>query len=196
MVSRLIRSKGVLEFMAAAQEVGARFPHVRFLLVGPSDDESVDRLNSTELTQLKQTLTCPGPRRDIPAVMAVSDIFVLPSAYREGIPRVLLEAASMGLPIVTTDSPGCNEVVEHDVNGLLVPVGNPAALSQSILHLFEQPELRQRFGQASRHRAVERFDILIIADQTRSVYQELLAYKGLLAKPASGMRRNKPYSDI
>lgn len=175
MVSRVIRSKGVLEFMVAAREVGARHPNVRFLLVGPSDDDSVDRLNSAELTQLKQTVTWPGPRRDIPVVLAISDIFVLPSAYREGIPRVLLEAASMGLPIVTTDSPGCNEVAEHRVNGFFVPVRNPAALSRAILRLTEQPELRQRFGQVSRRRAVEDFDLSIIAEQTRAAYQQLLA---------------------
>ena len=141
---------------------------------------SVDQLNSAELHQLKQTVTWTGPRRDIPVVLAISDIFVLPSAYREGIPRVLLEAASMGLPIVTTDSPGCNEVAEHSVNGFLVPVRNPAALSRAILILIEQLELRLRFGHVSRRRAVEHFDLSIIAAQTRAVYQQLLASKGLL----------------
>ena len=179
MVSRLIRSKGVLEFMAAAQEVGARFSDVRFLLIGPEDDESVDRLNSEELTQLKQAVTWLGSRRDIPAVLAVSDIFAFPS-YREGIPRVLLEAASMGLPIVTTDSPGCNEVVEHGVNGYLVPVRDSEALSQAIIRMIELPELRQRFGRVSRQRAVKRFDLSIVADQMRAVYLQLLARKALL----------------
>ena len=179
MVSRVIRSKGVLEFMVAAREVSARYPNLRFLLVGPNDDDSVDRLNSAELTQLKQTVIWPGTRRDIPVVLAISDIFVLPSAYREGIPRVLLEAASMGLPIVTTDSPGCNEVAKHGINGFLVGVRNPTELSRTILLLTEQPELRQRFGQASRRRAIEHFDLSSIADQTRTVYQQLLAYKGL-----------------
>jgi len=180
MVSRVIRSKGVLEFMVAAREVGACNPDVHFLLVGPNDDDSIDQLSSAELHRLKQTVTWTGPRRDMPVVLAISDIFVLPSAYREGIPRVLLEAASMGLPIVTTDSPGCNEVAEHSVNGFLVPVRNPAALSQAILILIEQSEMRQRFGQISRRRAVEHFDLSIIADQTRAVYQQLLAYKVLL----------------
>ena len=86
----------------------------------------------------------------------------------------------MGLPIVTTDSPGCNEVSEHRVNGFLVPVNNPIALSRAILRLAEQSELRQRFGQASRQRAVKHFDLSIIAEQTRAVYQQLLACKGLL----------------
>ncbi|MBM4430202.1 MAG: glycosyltransferase family 4 protein, partial [Chloroflexi bacterium] len=113
MVSRLIRSKGVMEFAVAAQTVRERHLEVAFLLVGPADEESVDRLTPTELSQLARVVTWTGARKDIPAVLAASDILVLPSFYREGIPRVLLEAASMGLPIVTTDSPGCREVVEH-----------------------------------------------------------------------------------
>ena len=182
MVSRVIRSKGVLEFIYAAQEVGARCPGVRFLLIGPEDFENVDRLNSEELTQLKQSeaVTWPGPRRDIPGVLAMSDIFVLPTAFPEGIPRILLEAASMELPIITTDTPGCNEVVEHGVNGFLVPVGDPEALSQAIMRLIEQPELRKRFGRISRQRVIERFDISVVADQTSSVYRKLLERKALL----------------
>lgn len=187
MVSRVIRSKGVLEFMAAALRLGARYPKVHFLLVGPADEESIDRLDSTELAQLKQAITWPGLRRDIPAVLAMSSIFVLPSAFREGIPRVLLEAASMGLPIITTNSPGCNEVVEDGVNGFFVPTHNPEALSEAISRLVEQPELRQRFGHASRQRAVERFDLSIIAGQTHKVYRQLLAPKALL--PAIEVQR-------
>jgi glycosyltransferase involved in cell wall biosynthesis len=182
MISRVIRSKGVLDFMAAAQNIASRYTNVRFLLIGTPDDESVDRLNSAELTRLKQAVIWPGPRQDIPTVLAASDIFVLPSTYREGIPRVLLEAASTELPIITTNSPGCNEVVENDVNGFLVPVRDPDALSQAILRLIEQPELRQRFGRASRQRAVAHFDLSVIAAQTRSVYHELLARKGCCDK--------------
>ena len=177
MVARVIRSKGVLEYMAAAQEVRARYPNVHFLLIGANDHESLDRLSAEELTLLRKSLTWPGPRRDIPTILALSNIFVFPSAYREGVPRVLLEAASMGLPIITTDSPGCNEVVKNGMNGYLVPVGDPAALGRAIFRLVEQPELRRRFGWFSRQRAVERFDISVVAEQTRSMYRELLAHK-------------------
>lgn len=181
MVSRLIRSKGVMEFVAAAQTVHEHHPQVALLLVGPADEESVDRLTPAELSQLKRLVTWTGMRNDIPTVLAASGIFVLPSFYREGIPRVLLEAASMGLPIVTTDSPGCSEVVEHGVNGFLVPPRDPDALAQAILRLIADPEMRHRFGRESRQRAVARFDLSKIADQTRSIYQELLMRKGLLS---------------
>ena len=175
MISRVIRSKGVLEFMAAAQEVSARHPWVRFLLVGPNDESSLDRLSRTELAQLKQLVHWSGSRKDVPVVLASSDIFVLPSGYREGIPRVLLEAASMGLPIITTDSAGCNEVVEDGVNGLLVPPRDATALGGALLQLAVDSELRERFGRESRRRALERFDLSIIVEQTRSVYRRLLA---------------------
>ncbi len=180
MIARVIRAKGVLEFAAAAQAVRARRPGVAFLLVGPADDDSVDRLTPAEQAQLAQTVTWAGARKDIPAVLAASDVFALPSFYREGIPRALLEAASMGLPLITTDSPGCNEAVGHEVNGFLIPPHDPAALAQAILRLADDPDMRRRFGQASRQRAVACFDLAKIADETRSVYKELLARKGLL----------------
>ena len=176
MISRVIRTKGILEFVTTAQDVESRFPHVRFLLIGPSDDNSVDRLTPAQLSELKESVIWPGPRRDIPTVLAMSDIFVLPSAYREGIPRVLLEAASMELPIVTTDSPGCNEVVEHGLNGFLVPVNDSRALTKAIVRLIEHPELRQDFGRASRQRAVTNFDLSVVAEQTWSTYQQLLSH--------------------
>lgn len=176
MISRVIRPKGVLEFAAAAQTIQVQYSQVSFVLIGP-EDKVGGALSPEELNHLKQHVIWPGPRRDIPAVLAISDIFVLPSAYREGIPRVLLEAASMGVALVTTDTPGCNEVVEHGVNGLLVPPGDAAALSQSISTLIEQPELRRRFGQLSRRRTVERFDLAVIAAQIADAYTHLLVHK-------------------
>lgn len=180
MVSRIIKSKGVFEFMSAAQEVITHYPNARFLLVGPEDNESLDRLNADELKQLKQVVTWLGSRQDISSILAVSDIFVLPSAYREGMPRVLLEAASMGLPIVTTDSPGCREVVENNINGFLIPTRDSSALREALLHLIAKPQLRQVFGQISRERAVERFDFLKIARRIHTVYEQLLKHQALL----------------
>jgi glycosyltransferase involved in cell wall biosynthesis len=184
MVSRVIRSKGVTEFAAAAEEVRRRHPEAHFLLVGPADANSVDGFKPAELTQITGAVNWAGPRRDVPRVLAASDLFVLPSFYREGIPRALLEAASMALPLITTDSPGCNQVVEDGVNGFLVPVRDAAALGQAIVRLVAGPELRRRFGQVSRRRAVERFDLSVIAAQTRALYRELLARRA----PASAAK--------
>ncbi len=180
MISRVIRSKGVLEFMAAAQQITHQFPNTHFLLIGPDDHESLDRLDQTQQRQLKQTVTWPGSSSDIPVILAVSDIFVFPSHHREGIPRVSLEAASMGLPIVTTDAPGCKEVVEDGVNGFLIPQRDIEALVQAILHLMADPDMRRHFGMESRMRAVMFFDLSVIAEQTRRMYWRLLNRKGLL----------------
>ena len=174
MISRVIRSKGVLEFATAAREIRRRNPRVRFLLVGPDDQGSCDRLSAGEWATVRDAVTVSGQRGDVPVLLSLSDVFVLPSAYREGIPRVLLEAASMGLPIVTTDSPGCNAAVADGVNGFLVPTCDAAALRRAIGALIENSELRRSFGSASRRRAVEHFDLSLIANQTRTVYRELL----------------------
>jgi lipopolysaccharide/colanic/teichoic acid biosynthesis glycosyltransferase len=178
MVSRVIRSKGVPEFGAAAARVRGGHPAVRFLLVGPDDPDSRDRLTAGELRTLRDRVTWPGPTADVRVVLAITDVFVLPSAYREGVPRVLLEAAAMALPIVTTAMPGCSAVVEEGANGFLVPTGDTAALAVAVSRLVASPGLRARFGAASRQRAVERFDLQVVAAQMRALYGEALAEGG------------------
>ncbi len=180
MVARVMRSKGVEEFAAAAQAVRQSHPRTAFLLVGPADEQCVDRFHPQELRHLLGPVLWPGPRGDIPAVLAASDVFVLPSFYREGIPRSLLEAASMGLPLVTTRSPGCAEVVVEGVNGFLVPVRDARALASAVARLVENPALRRRFGAESRRLAVSRFDLGVIAEQTRGVYHRLLNLQPLV----------------
>ena len=179
MIARINRSKGVFEFMAAADSVRKQYPQVRFLLVGPAN-RGIDSLSPHELQKLEESVLWPGPRQDIPTVLAISEVFVLPSAYREGIPRVLLEAAAMGLPLITTDSPGCNDVVIDGVNGFLVPTHDAAAIGRAVTHLLETPEVRQKFGVMSRRRVLEHFSLSIVTHRTQSIYQEQLAHKGLL----------------
>ena len=185
MVTRVIRSKGVLDLLAAARALRAVRPRVRFLLVGADEPESMDRLSEAELGRLQRELIWTGPRDDVPALLAASDVMAFPSGYGEGIPRVLLEAASMALPIVTTDAPGCREVVEPGVNGLLVPIGDAAALAAAVERLVVDPALRQRFGENARERAIARFDLGVVAERTRVLYRELLAHgeaRGLTAR--------------
>jgi glycosyltransferase involved in cell wall biosynthesis len=186
MVSRVIRTKGVAEFAAAARAVREQIPASHFLLVGPADPDSVDRLGPGELAALSGAVHWPGPRRDVPRLLAASDAFVLPSYLREGIPRALLEAAALGLPLVTTDAPGCREVVEDGVNGFLVPVRDAEAVARAVVRLLGEPDLRQRFGRESRRRAVSRFDLSVVVERTRALYREVLAAKGLgVAREAS-----------
>jgi len=179
MISRVIRSKGVLEFAAAARRVQAARPGVRFLLVGPVERSSLDRLDEAELRELGESLVWPGARRDVPAVLAASDLLCLPTAYREGLPRVLLEGGAVGLPLVATDAPGCRDVIEHGVNGLLVRIGDAEGLAEAVLRLVDDPELRRRLGDAARRRVRERFDLSVVAAATGELYRELLARKGV-----------------
>ena len=179
MISRILRSKGVLELAAAARAVRQAEPEVNFLLVGPADPDSLDALTAEELRDLRGSVTWVGPRRDVKEILALADIFVFPSFYREGIPRVLVEAASMALPLVAAEGPGSKDVVEDGVNGFLVPPKNPAAIADAVLRLVRAPELRARFGERSRQRAVSQFDLSVVAERTRSLYQALLQGKGV-----------------
>lgn len=180
MVSRILRSKGVLDFCAAARAVRIANPDTRFLLVGPEDADSVEALTVTELAELRDSVTWLGPWSDVRRILALADIFVFPSYYREGVPRALLEAASMGLPLVAADVPGSRDVVEDGVNGFLVAPQDPQAVAEAVLQLAGAPELRGRFGERSRHRAVTRFASTVVAERTQSVYRELLTAKQIL----------------
>jgi glycosyltransferase involved in cell wall biosynthesis len=134
-------------------------------------------------------VTWRGPRPDIPAVLAASEVFVLPSD-REGLSRVLLEAAAMELPLVTTAVPGCRDIVEEGVNGFLVAPRDAPALAQAIARLVADADLRRRLGLASRQRVLQHFDLGIVAEQTLTAYRTLLQRKGRLpmdAMPATGM---------
>jgi glycosyltransferase involved in cell wall biosynthesis/peptidoglycan/xylan/chitin deacetylase (PgdA/CDA1 family) len=173
MVARAIRTKGVMEYAEAADRLTSELPGVRFLLVGADDPRSVDRLDRAERARVGNTTVWPGHRTDVREILAASDVFVLPS-YGEGIPRALMEAGSMGLPSVTTDVPGCRDVVEDDRNGILVPPRDAEALTEALRSLIADPERRRRLGTEARRVAVERFDTRAIADEIASLYWRLL----------------------
>lgn len=193
MVSRLIRSKGILDFGAAARLLDEGCgDRVRFFLVGPIDRQSLDGLGHEEIERLKPHVTWLGERSDVRSILASTDIFVLPSWYREGVPRVLLEAASMGLPLVSTATPGCEDVVRDGKNGTLVPPREPERLAEAIRRLADDADLRKRYGAESRKLAVEEFDLSKVARRTVSLYSKLLASKprvGDEVEAASGLAR-------
>jgi glycosyltransferase involved in cell wall biosynthesis len=179
MVSRLLRSKGVLEFAAAARAVRSEDSSVNFLLVGAADSGSLDKLTAAELEEVRRSVTWAGHRNDVKNVLAAADVFVFPSYYREGIPRVLLEAASMGLPLVAANVAGSRDVVDDGVNGFLVPPRDVPAHTDAVLRLVRAPELRRRFGASSRSRAMSHFDSSLVAANTASLYRTLLEGKQL-----------------
>jgi glycosyltransferase involved in cell wall biosynthesis len=171
MVSRLLRDKGVYEFIGAAKIVRSKNSSVQFLLVGDIDDGNPTSMNSEAIASLANSMdvTWLGARTDIAELLAESHIACLPS-YREGLPKSLIEAASVGRPIVTTDAPGCREVVTHMVNGLLVQPRDAQALALAIEKLVENPNLRKLMGEENRRKAETEYANKIIINQTHRVY--------------------------
>ncbi len=175
MVCRLIWYKGVKEFVEAAEIVKQKYPDVCFQLGG---DLELTHPNGVEETwiqaQVEQGLIeFIGHIDDMPNQLQQTDIFILPSYYREGVPRVLLEAAACGVPVITTNSTGCKEAVADKETGFLVEPQNSQALADAIVKILANPELGTNLGKTGRKRIEEKFDIEIITDQYLSVYRSL-----------------------
>jgi glycosyltransferase involved in cell wall biosynthesis len=174
MVSRLLWSKGVPEFIDAAEQVAADHPGTRFQLAGewdPDNPEAVDP-SFVEEARNRGAVEFLGYLDDMPGTLRRTDIFVLPTYYGEGVPRVILEASASAVPVVSTDVPGCREAVIDGETGLLVPARDNQALSSAIAKLLEDEQLRQKLGRNGRRMVEERFDIHAITHQYLEVYRE------------------------
>jgi len=169
-VGRMVREKGYEELFEAARIVRARSPEVRFLAVGETDAAKSDAVTARAIEAARADIVFTGWRADVADLMALLDVFVLPS-WREGLPRSATEALASGLPQVLTDIRGCREVVHDGVEGLLVPVRDPERLADAILRLAGDPSLRRRMAVAARARAESVFDerrvTAIVVDETR-----------------------------
>jgi glycosyltransferase involved in cell wall biosynthesis len=176
LVGRLVREKGYHEVFAAARRVRAEHPQVRFVVAGPIDLDKADAITQDELDRATADagVTFLGMRDDVHRLYAAMDLYVLAS-HREGFPRSAMEAAAMGLPVVATDIRGCRQVVDHRVNGLLVPVRDPDALGAAIGELVGDASRRTAMGEAARAKAVAAFDDRRQIDLTLEVYDRLLA---------------------
>jgi glycosyltransferase involved in cell wall biosynthesis len=159
-IARVLREKGVVEFAAAARIVHARHPRVRFRLVGPLDTNP-GAIPESEVRRWvdEGALEWIPWTDDVPGVLRRTSVFVLPSYYREGVPRSTQEAMAVGRPVITTDVPGCRETVVDGVNGFLVPPRDPAALAAAMIRFIEEPDLVVRMGRESRRIAEQRFDV-------------------------------------
>ena len=174
---RLLWQKGLGEFVEAARQLRAAGVSARFVVVGYSEPSSPAAvpLEKLEAWQEEGVIEWWGRRDDMPAVFAQAHMVCLPSAYGEGVPKVLIEAAACGRPLVTTDSPGCREIARHEVNGLLIPVHDVTALAAALTRLIEVPDLRQRLGAAGREIAAEEFSQRQVNEVTLGLYDRLLA---------------------
>lgn len=178
-VGRMVREKGVVELMEAAEAAGRIVPGLRLLLVGDTLDSDRDHKTKAELKRimdrdgLASRVTFTGFIEDVASVMPAMDVLALPS-YREGMPRTIIEAMACGKPVVATAIRGCREEVVHGVTGLLVPPKDATALGQAIIHLLSNPTTAARMGAEGRKRAMELFDERQVLERQIQVYDRLV----------------------
>ncbi len=160
LVSRLLYDKGILEFIEAAKICKTSRSDVEFLLAGNIDPTNPASLSQEDLNDLQRSnlVKLLGHRKDVANLMKRFDIFVLPS-YREGFPKVIMEASASGLPVVTTNVTGCRSAVVHNKTGLIVPAKNAESLADSIGRLLDSAKLRQVMGHNARKFAELNFDV-------------------------------------
>lgn len=174
---RMIWDKGVRDFVSAVELLRGRGVDARFALVGgpdPGNPASVDdaQLRAWHESGLVEWL---GPSSRMADHYRACSIFCFPTAYAEGVPRVLIEAAASARPVVTTDMPGCREVVRPEVNGLLVPPRDPAAVAEAVARLLADPALRATMGERGRRHVERRFSQRTVIGETLRLYADLAA---------------------
>jgi glycosyltransferase involved in cell wall biosynthesis len=173
-LARMLKDKGAYEFIEAARLLKARGSKVTMRMVGGVDDANISSLNKSELQAPHDegVIEYLGHRSDVKDVYQQADIACLPS-YREGLPKSLIEASSCGLAIVTSDTPGCRQLVDTKVpNGFLVPVKDAKALADTIERLVDDSALRVAFGERSRELALEKYDYASVLASFDALYDQ------------------------
>lgn len=176
------RRKGFLDFLAAGQLVARQRPDARFLIIGGSDPGKADAVDPSIADRYGIADRClflgQRPNEELPILYKLMHVLVLPSLF-EGVPRVVMEASAMGIPVVVTDVRGNREVVEAGRNGLLVSLDDVTALAEAIVELLTDREKARRLGRGGRHMALERFDERLVFERVKAEYGRLLEEKGL-----------------
>jgi glycosyltransferase involved in cell wall biosynthesis len=173
--ARLIRDKGVEEFVAAARIVKQARPETRMVLVGAADPDNPAAIPPAVIDAWAKegVVEWWGHRQDMPAVYREAQLVCLPS-YREGLPKVLMEAAACGRPLVASDVAGCREVCRDGVNGTLVPPRSPEALAAAIVRLLESPDTQRSYGLAGREIVEREYSVEQIGQETLACYRQIL----------------------
>lgn len=174
LASRMLRDKGIYEFIEAVRLLKKSSINARFVLVGDTDSDNPTAVPTAQLEAWQKSgiVEWWGKRDDMQNVFASAHIVCLPS-YREGVPKVLIEAASCGRAIVTTNAPGCREIVRDNENGLLVPVRDHEILAKALRKLIDDHALRSRMGEQGRKIVLDEFTSDIVAEKTLSLYKSL-----------------------
>ncbi|WP_180168107.1 glycosyltransferase family 4 protein [Acinetobacter sp. YH12035] len=175
MACRLLADKGVYEFHKSVLLLKEKYPNVRFVLVGGIDSDNPASLTEQELNEWVQKgdLEWWGHQSNMPEVISQATVVVLPS-YREGMPKVLLEAQALGRPIVTTDVPGCREAIENNKTGFLVTVRDEQSLANAIEKLITNDNLCLEFSHNARVLAEQKFDIEQVVKAHMNIYENLV----------------------
>ncbi len=179
LAARMLFDKGVAEFVEAGKILRDQGMDIKLILAGDSDPGNPASIPRETLRQWHNSgqVTWLGFHRDMAALLQKCHIACLPSYYGEGVPKFLIEAAASGRAIVTTDMPGCREIVANHKNGLLVPPKDPRALAHALKQLAKNPELRKEMGAVGRIRAVDGYSIEYVTRQTLALYTELINMK-------------------
>lgn len=176
LISRLLWDKGIGEFVESAKKVKSIYSNTEFWILGPVDTANPTAIpyDTVKKWEEEGLIRYLGVTEDVRPFITQSTAVVLPS-YREGVPRSLLEAISMGKPIITTDAPGCREVIDDRKNGFLVPVRDSEALAVAMIKLLElTEEERDKMGMYGREKALKEFDERVIIDRYREIIDEIL----------------------
>ena len=178
LASRMLWDKGIGEFVEAARRLKQNGVSARYVLVGRCDEHNPAAIEPTQLRRWVEegVVEWWEHRDEMSSTLASATIVVLPS-YREGLPKVLLEAAACGKPLIATDVPGCRDIVTHGINGLLVPARDPAALADAIDSLLRDSSLRAAMGVAGREVVLRAFSVEKVAGQVVDLYRELLGMR-------------------
>lgn len=175
MASRMLHDKGVEEFVTAASLLKQEGVTARFVLVGDIDEGNHSTISRKQLAEWSQSDNVEwwGHQEHMSSVLAQTSIVCLPS-YREGIPRILIEAGACEKPLIASDVPGCRDVVRHGDNGLLVPIRNASALAEAIQKLLADRDLCAQMGRRGRQIVEQEFSEESIISQTVAIYEEML----------------------
>ena len=175
--SRLLRQKGVEDFVSSARITKTRFSNLRFVIAGEPDKDNPNSVSSEQLKLWHEQgdIEWLGYVDNMNELFSSVKIIVLPTFYGEGIPKVLIEAASCCIPIVATDVPGCREIVNDGINGFLVPVGSPELISEKILQLVQEPVKCIEMGNKGRELVAKYFSIDQVNKETLAVYSSMLS---------------------